>query len=294
MPGRVFRIGTRKSRLATLQAEAVAARLRALGAQVELVGLSTAGDRDRTSSLEQIGGSGLFVKEIEAALLEKRIDLAVHSLKDLPREQPAGLLVAAIPERADPLDCFVSRGGVSLMKLPRGAKVGTSSPRRAAQLRAARNDLEIVSIRGNVETRIRRVEEGAGGVEATVLARAGLLRLGLEGKAAETLSAEVMLPAPGQGALAVESRADDAEARELAARIDDSRAAEAVRAERAVLAALGGGCQLALGALAVIEGDRIILEAALERDGRLVRRKLEGPRGAAERLGAEMARMLRE
>ncbi len=262
-----MRIGTRGSALAVAQAERVAARIAArAGATVELVIIRTTGDRLADASLVDAGGQGLFTKEIEDALREGRVDAAVHSLKDLPTELPAGLVLGAVPEREDPSDALVAAPGATLATLARGARVGTSSPRRRAQLLAARRDLEIVEIRGNVPTRLER--QARGDVDAVVLARAGLVRLGLEARIAEVIATSTMLPAPGQGAIAVEIRDDDRSARAVCEAIDDAGARAATTAERALLAALGGGCRLPVGALAVRDGVRLRLRACVaELDG---------------------------
>ena len=246
-------VGTRGSRLALRQTELVIESLRAChpDLQFKLREVRTEGDRRPEASLAKIGGQGVFVKELEAALIRGDVDLAVHSLKDVPVELSPGLTLAAMPERNDPRDTLVSRGGATLATLPEGAHVGTGSQRRAIQLRAARADLEPVDIRGNVDTRIRKVDEGQ--VDAVVLAAAGLGRLGLLDRAAEILPLEVMLPAVGQGALGLEVRAEDAELIALLAAIDHNETRAACEAERAFLARLGGGCRLPFGALATMK-----------------------------------------
>jgi len=255
--GRLFRIGTRGSRLALRQTEIVLDLLRAAhpGVEFDVRTIRTAGDRSR-ASLSEIGGRGVFVVELERSLLAGEIDIAVHSLKDLPSEETPGLTVAAIAERGDPRDALVSRDGLTLERLPAGARVGTGSPRRAAQLLATRPDLRIADIRGNVDTRIAKVE--AGEYDAAVLAAVGLVRLGCLERASEVLSVDVMLPAVGQAALAVQVRADDGEAIALARAADHSPTREAVTAERAFERRLGGGCRAAIAAYAVIlrSGDR--------------------------------------
>ena len=251
MSGPVLRIGTRRSALARWQAAHVAARLEAAcpGVRAELVLFETTGDRVLDRPLPAIGGKGLFTAELEQALRDGAIDLAVHSLKDLPVAEPDGLAVGAVLARADVRDALVAREAASLADLPPGAVVGTSSLRRTAQLRAARPDLAVADIRGNVETRIRKVREGA--YDATLLALAGLERLGLADAATERLDLGMMLPAPGQAALAVQARrADDAVAACLA-RIEDADARATTTAERLFLDALGGGCSAPVAALAV-------------------------------------------
>ena len=246
-------LGTRGSALARAQTELVAALLAAARPEAALATqvLSTAGDRTQESGepLPEIGGKGLFTAELERALLEGEIDVAVHSLKDLPTEEAAGVVVGAVTSREDVRDCLVARSAGSLSDLAEGALVGTSSLRRSAQLAALRPDLEIRSIRGNVDTRIRKVE--AGEYDAALLAAAGILRLGLEAAVSEWLSPETMLPAPGQGALAIQCRADDVAMRDLLADLDDSATRAETTAERAFLEALGGGCAAPVAALAV-------------------------------------------
>jgi hydroxymethylbilane synthase len=247
------RLGTRASALARAQTEHVAALLAAVRPGLELSThvISTAGDRTQESGepLPEIGGKGLFTAELERALLEGEIDLAVHSLKDLPTEEAPGVVVAAVTAREDARDCLVARETGSLAELTRGAVVGTSSLRRSAQLSALRPDLEVRSIRGNVDTRIRKVE--AGEYDAALLAAAGIRRLGLESAVSEWLPPETMLPAPGQGALAVQCRAVDDGVLELLAAIDDPTTRAETGAERAFLEALGGGCAAPVAALAV-------------------------------------------
>jgi hydroxymethylbilane synthase len=245
-------LGTRASALARAQTELVAALLRTARPDLELSTrvLSTAGDRTQETGepLPEIGGKGLFTAELERALREGEIDVAVHSLKDLPTEDASGVVVAAVTSRDDVRDCLVAQTVGSLAELPDGAIVGTSSLRRSAQLAALRPDLEIRSIRGNVDTRIRKVESGE--YDAAVLAAAGVRRLGLEAAVAEWLGPETMLPAPGQGALAVQCRADDASIRALLAELDDAEARNETTAERGFLQALGGGCAAPVAALA--------------------------------------------
>jgi hydroxymethylbilane synthase len=287
-----LRLGTRASLLATTQSRWVAARLAdALGRDVDLVEVTTDGDRDH-GPLAQLGGTGVFVSALRDALLEGRIDVAVHSLKDLPTAPCDGIALAAVPEREDPRDVLVARDGLTLGGLPVGSRVGTGSPRRSAQLHALGLGLEIVDIRGNVDTRIRKVREGE--YDAVVLARAGLARLGRLDDATEVLDPLQMLPAPGQGALAVEARSGDALATELAV-LDDTRTRAAVTAERAVLATLEGGCSAPIGALAeVVEGehgDELWVRAvALSPDGELsVRMSATGDPADADGVGNRLA-----
>ena len=276
-------IGSRGSPLALWQARWVAAQLP--GAEIAVI--KTTGDKITDVPLAQVGGTkGLFIKEIEEALVEGRIDLAVHSLKDVPAQIDPRLIIAAIPAREDPRDALVGR---SLSELPKGARVGTSSLRRAAQLRHLRGDLQLEELRGNVDTRLRKLDEGR--YDAIVLAAAGLSRLGLEGRIAERLDPEVMCPAIGQGALAIETRAGDGETRKLLAPLDDPAARAETTAERALLAALGGGCQLPLGGSARLAGDRLRLTAVVASpDGaELVRVTLGGPASDPAELGRRAA-----
>ncbi len=250
----VLRLGTRASALATRQSGHVADALRALGHRVELVEVSTHGDRS-SASLVSIGGSGVFASALREALHRGEVDLAVHSLKDLPTVPEPGLVVAAVPTREDPRDVLVARDGLTLAELPAGSRVGTGSPRRAAQLAALGLGLHVVDIRGNVDTRISLVTRGE--LDAVVLARSGLLRLGRAGEATQVLDPLQMLPAPGQGALAVECRSQDARTVQLLGELDDLPSRVAVSAERALLAALEAGCTAPIGALAeVVDGEQ--------------------------------------
>ncbi|HEX9188770.1 MAG TPA: hydroxymethylbilane synthase [Vicinamibacteria bacterium] len=252
----LVRIGTRGSALALWQAEHVKARLEALGHGVELRVITTTGDRLLDRRLESVGGKGAFLKEIEEAMLAGEVDLAVHSLKDVPTVLPGGLSLCAVLERADPRDALLSTGP-RLLELPGGATVGTTSLRRQAQLRALRPDLVLADLRGNVDTRIRRLREGA--FDAILLAMAGLVRLGRDGEVAEALDPRGFVPAPGQGAIALECRDEDAAVREAVAPLDHGPTARAVSAERAFLAALGGGCNVPLGAHAFAGEGRLEL-----------------------------------
>ncbi len=245
----LLRCGTRASALARWQTGRVAHALRdRTGAACETMLLSTEGDRRLDIPLPEIGGKGVFTQELEAALREGSIDFAVHSLKDLPIEPADGLTLAAVLLRDDARDVLIAPAGASLASLPRGARVGTSSTRRVAQLRAARPDLTILPLRGNVDSRVRKQRDGE--YEAIVIAAAGVRRLGLAGAIAEYLPCELMLPAPGQGALAVQCRADDHRTRELLAVLDEAPVRAATGAERAFLEALGGGCAAPVAALA--------------------------------------------
>ena len=252
-------IATRGSALALAQAELVAAQLEAARSElvVSLLKIKTTGDKILDVPLAKVGGKGLFVKEIEDALLDGRADLAVHSMKDMPAELPDGLMLGAVTKREDVRDVLVSRDGRGIGGLSRGARVGTSSLRRAAQLLAARPDLEIVSIRGNVQTRLKKLDEM--GLEAVVLAAAGLARLGLMDLPLARLDAEELLPAVGQGALGLEVRARDTDLRKLLAGLEHGPTAFAVAAERAFLARLEGGCQVPIAGYAISSGGRVSL-----------------------------------
>lgn len=258
---RTIRLGSRASTLALTQTELVLSALQARHPEqaFEVRRISTHGDQVLDRSLTAIGGKGVFVREIEEALLAGEIDLAVHSFKDLPTVQPEGLVVGAVTERADPRDVLAAGPGVALAGLPAGARVGTSSRRRAVQLRSMRPDLAVADIRGNVETRLRKLDGGQ--YDAIILAAAGLARLGLLGRATQIFDPKVFLPAPGQGALALELRAADAEVAALLAPLDHAPTRAAVAAERALLAGLGGGCDLPIGAYAWLEAGQLALRA---------------------------------
>jgi hydroxymethylbilane synthase len=260
-----LRIGTRASALARWQAGRVQAQLAELGCAAALVLIRTSGDQDRETPLRLIGGKGVFTKEIEAALLENRVDLAVHSMKDLPTALPAGLVIAAICRREDARDALVSRGRLTLNDLPRGARVGTSSLRRQAQLRHRRPDLEMVDVRGNVDTRLGKVDRGE--YDGVVLAKAGLERLGMSGRISEVLSPEICLPAAGQGAIGIELRAPvndlDREIAIAVGQLNDAQTRLAVETERAVLAGLSGGCDLPLGVWAREESGELVVDACV-------------------------------
>jgi hydroxymethylbilane synthase len=293
-----LRIGTRGSSLALWQANHVADLLaQRHGIETELVRIRTAGDRLQSAPVAQVnaaigsesGAKGIFIKELEEALLAGSIDLAVHSMKDVPTEIPAGLVFAAITRREDPRDCLISRDGATLETLAPGARVGTSSLRRQAQLRHHRPDLEAVDLRGNVDTRLRKLD--AGKFDAIVLAVAGVNRLGLTSRITQILNEDVMLSAVGQGALGIETRANDAGTSKLAAAFDDAETRACVTAERALLHELQGGCQVPLGAWAHLVAGEIHIEAAVfAADGRdFVRRDTRGApadaAGAGRRLG---------
>ena len=292
-PGKVV-IGTRGSALARWQAEHIKSRLEQLhpGLEVTLSIIVTEGDRFQAGPLIEVGGKAVWVKDIEIALQEGRVDLAVHSLKDVPAELAPGLDLVAIPPRADARDALVSGNGFLLMDLPRGARVGTSSLRRVCQLRALRPDLQVEVLRGNVDTRLRRVAEGI--FDAALLAAAGLDRLGYTDRITERLDAVRMLPAIGQGALALEGRADDARIRALTAPLADAAARTTTRAERALLAALGGSCRTPIGGHARLEQGRLFVEGLVGRPDAsvILREKLEGSPENAEALGAEVGQRL--
>ncbi len=285
------RVGTRGSDLALWQARWVMDRLQAHHPDVrfQIVEVTTQGDRDRKTPLHRAGGVGLFVKALEVALLDDAIDLAVHSLKDMPSRVPPALALAAVPERADPRDVLVSPAGASLLELPAGARVGTGSPRRKAQLLNRRPDLEVVGIRGNVDTRLRKAE-GAD-YDAVVLAAAGLTRLEREDAITEVLPPETLLPAAGQGALAVEIRADDEQTRTLVAPVNHPSSWAAAAAERSFMARLGAGCHVPAAAYAVIdEGDVWLRGLVASHDGqRMIRNERRGPMEQAEAVGEAVA-----
>jgi hydroxymethylbilane synthase len=285
------RLGTRGSALARWQADWVAARLHQFGAEVELVLITTKGDITQ-DSLSTVGGQGLFTKEIQRALLDQRVDIAVHSLKDLPTEPVPGLTLAAVPPRESPHDVMVRLEAGDLNTLPTGARIGTGSRRRQSQLLHVRPDLKIGDIRGNVDTRLRRLDQGD--FDAIVLAEAGLIRLGLSHRIAQVIPATIMLPAVGQGALGIETRSDDPMSRTIVERLNDAATRASVLAERAMLAGLQGGCLAPVGAWGRIEGSALRLSGVvLSLDGRsrlAVARS--GSPVDAERLGQEAANEL--
>jgi hydroxymethylbilane synthase len=287
-----LRIATRRSPLALWQAEHVRARLleRHPGLAVELVPMTTSGDRQVEGAL--LGGKGWFVKELEEAMLERRADLAVHSMKDVPAAQPPGLVLAAFLPAEDPRDAFVSNAHPSLATLPRGARVGTSSLRRQSQLRAQRPDLAVSDLRGNVGTRLARLDEK--NFDAILLACAGLTRLGLAARITEALEVDRFVPAIGQGIVGIECREDDARTRELVGALNDAGSATRLAAERAMNARLGGSCTVPVAGHAVIAGSRVQLTGLIAApDGaRVVRDTVEGPAAQAAELGAELAARL--
>jgi hydroxymethylbilane synthase len=288
----MMRVGTRASALALAQAHAVGTALRGQGHEVEIVPMRTEGDRLAAARLAAIGGKGLFVREIEDALLARTIDVAVHSLKDLPAEVPDGLALVAFPRREDARDVLVSRGAGGLRALARGAVVGTSSPRRRALLLACRPDLTVQPLRGNVDTRLRKLEEGV--CEATVLAAAGLRRLGLAPPHAEALDVDEFVPAVGQGVLGIEARRDDARTGAALAALDHADTRACALAERSFLARLGASCVTPVAAHASIAGNQIVMRAlVISEDGsaRLCERGA-APREEAETLGRRLAESL--
>ncbi len=289
-----LRIGTRGSPLALWQARHVADCVRPLAAPraVELVEIETSGDRIREAALTQIGGDGVFTKEIQRALLDDSVDVAVHSLKDLPTTFIAGLTLAAVPSRGPAGDAFVSHKHRRFDELPHGAVVGTSSLRRRSQALHRRPDLKLVNLRGNVETRLRKLDEQ--NLDAIILAEAGLQRLGLGSAITELLDPQWMLPAVGQGALGLECRADDAITLGLLDRLNDGPTRQAVQAERAMLRGLGGGCLVPVGVCSHVEGERLRLRGAvLTPDGK---QRVEGEHSGAAReaevVGQQLAEML--
>jgi hydroxymethylbilane synthase len=284
------RVGTRGSPLARAQTARVVEALEAAGARCEVVTIRTEGDRHPHQPTAALG-VGAFVTELETALGERRIDAAVHSAKDLPGEARADLTLAAFLPRDDPRDTLVTRTGAGLAGLPRGATVGTDSPRRRAFVLAARPDLAVCGMRGNVDTRLRKLD--AGEVDALVLAAAGLVRLGLADRAGEILDPAVMLPAVGQGAIVVQTRAGAGPLREVLAQLDDAATRVAVSAERAFLAALGGGCRRPIAALGVCTGSGLRLEGAVLDPGgaRVIRDRLDGD-ARPEEIGRALAQRL--
>jgi len=299
MSSRPLRIGTRGSPMALRQTALVRDRLLAAhpdlaaAGAVEIVTIRTTGDRVQDRRLAEIGGKGLFTKEIEEALFAGRIDLAVHSLKDVETWLPSGLEIACVLARDDPRDAFLSARATSLAALPKGAKIGTASLRRQAQLLRQRPDLTVVPIRGNVDTRLRKLDSGE--VDAMVLALCGLERLGKAEHVTQILSREVMLPAVGQGALAIECRAEDDGSQRLLQPLHDPGSAACVKAERAMLAALDGSCRTPIAGLAELDGDVMVLEGLLLKpDGSAeIRAQSAGGIGEAERLGTELGGELR-
>jgi hydroxymethylbilane synthase len=291
MPAQVLRIATRQSRLALWQAEHVAVRLRAVHPSLEvvLVPMTTQGDRVTDRALAEVGGKGLFIKELELALQENRADIAVHSMKDVPSDMPPGMSIVAMLERADARDAFISRRFASFDELPHGAKVGTSSLRRQCQLKAARADLEMLLLRGNVETRLRKLDEGQ--YDAIILASAGLIRLGLEARITHAIGFEKSLPAVGQAVVGIECRSDDRRSIDIVQTLNDEDAWICCTAERAFAQRLQGSCQSPIAGFAVRRGDEIVLQGVVgSPDGSQVYRgSIHGSTDRAESLGVELA-----
>ncbi|MCL6472782.1 MAG: hydroxymethylbilane synthase [Firmicutes bacterium] len=294
MTRKKYIIGTRGSKLALWQSEHVAAILKEkAGVDVELQIIKTQGDKILDVALAKIGDKGLFVKEIETALLEGEVDLAVHSSKDVPTQIPDGLVLGAFLKRADPRDVLISKSGKGLDELPAGSVVGTSSLRRIAQVLNRRPNLRIKDVRGNLDTRLRKMEEGQ--FDAIILAAAGLDRMGWNQGITERISSEVMLSAVGQGAIAVEVREGDEDILELMKHLEDTKTRAAVTAERALLRELEGGCQIPIGALGVVENEALKLDGMVANlDGsKLIRSRIEGEPKDADRLGTELANKLK-
>ncbi len=292
MSKNTLRIGTRKSKLALWQANYVKEKLESRGYGVELVLITTTGDKILDAPLAKIGGKGLFVKEIEEALLRGDIDLAVHSLKDVPMVLPEGLTLGAITEREEPFDVLISRDGRGLQELPEGAKVGTSSLRRQVQIKRKRPDLRVEILRGNVDTRLRKLEEGL--YDAIVLAYAGVKRMGFEERVSQVL--EDFIPAVGQGSLAIEIRQEDQRVYEAIAFLDHRESRIRAECERAFLRELQGGCQVPIGAYAWIEGEKLKLKAFIsDLEGRRFLEGIEeGDLHQAEQVGKKLAKRLLE
>jgi hydroxymethylbilane synthase len=286
-------IGTRGSKLAVWQSEYIRARIEGLtGLSVCLKIIKTTGDRVLDVPLAKVGGKGLFTKEIEVELEAGTVDLAVHSMKDVPTELPEGLEIAAMPERVDPRDAIVSGGGYTLDTLPKGARLGTSSLRRIAQIRALRPDVEIVDVRGNLDTRMRKAETGE--LDAVILAAAGITRMGWADRITHYIPTPQMVSAVGQGAIGIEIRSDDALMQDICGRIADRTTMTCVMAERVVMNLLEGGCQVPIGAYARVEGDRLVMDGVVGSiDGTtIVRETVEGGAGDPEGVGRAMVAAL--
>ena len=294
MESRKIKIGSRGSPLALWQANWIKDQLESRNPDipVEIVIIKTSGDKIQDVPLAKIGGKGLFVKEIEEALLKKDIDFAVHSMKDMPIKFPFALCIASVTKRENPFDALISRDNIKLNDLPKGAKVGTGSLRRISQLLHYRPDLKLIPLRGNLETRIKKLETE--GLDAIILAAAGLIRMGWENKISEIISPEILLPAMGQGAVGIETRKHDVENQILLADMDDENTHLALDAERAVVARLEGGCNVPIGAFATIEGDEMILRGLVASlDGEtLYKNELKGTKVKAVALGNEMGNTL--
>ena len=294
--GKQIRIGTRGSQLALWQARWVQSRIQSIepDAEIELTTIKTIGDKILDVPLAKVGGKGLFVKEIEEAILDGRVDLAVHSMKDMPSELPEGLVIGAVPEREMPGDVLLSRKDLRLSELPEGAQIGTSSLRRGAQLLACRPDLRIVPLRGNLDTRIRKLDTE--NLDAIVLAAAGVRRLGLQTRVTEYLDVDIMVPAVGQGALCIECRKNDDMLRPILDAMEDPGTRTVVTAERAFLARLEGGCQVPIAGHGILENDRLqVTGLVAELDGKtVIRESLDGLPEKAEEIGTSLADILLE
>jgi hydroxymethylbilane synthase len=290
----ILKIGTRGSKLALAQSNWVKEKVEARHShvRVELVRIRTKGDKILDSALSKIGGKGLFVKEIEDALIRKQVDLAVHSMKDIPSDLPEQLMLAAFPLREDPRDALISRGDKTLDQLPKGSSVGTSSLRRAAQLLHIRPDLNVVPLRGNVDTRLKKLESGD--LQAIILAAAGLKRLGFSNRVSQIIPLEQVLPAIGQGALGLEVRRDDEDTLHLLDFLNHESTEVTLKCERAFLKELEGGCQVPIAALAQVDGECLILQGMVaELDGStLIRDQITGHKDRAEETGSALARKL--
>jgi hydroxymethylbilane synthase len=291
----IFRIGTRESKLALLQTDMVINALQAAIPDIrfEIIAQSTSGDKVLNKPIAELGGTGVFVKELEDALMEKRVDFVVHSLKDMPTEMPEGLVLAATLLRDDPRDVYVSADNTPFAKAAAGARIATSSRRRSAQLAALRKDVTFVDVRGNVPTRLRKLDEGH--CEGMVLAAAGLIRLGYTERITHFFEPDISVPAAGQGALGVQCRIEDESVRQILGRINDTRVQAATEAERAFLKKLGGGCSVPIGVLAQLENGQLFIRACISDGTRLAKSSITGAPEKAGALGVELAeRMLSE
>ncbi|WP_245984873.1 hydroxymethylbilane synthase [Biomaibacter acetigenes] len=290
---RLLRAGSRESKLALIQTNIVIEQLKRHYPdwEFEIVRIKTQGDKFLNAALGEVGGKGLFVKEIEEALFSGAIDMAVHSMKDVPSELPEGLHISAVTKREDPRDVFISMNGMRFSELATGARIGTSSLRRAVQLKAIRPDVEILPIRGNVSTRIKKMRELD--LAGIVLAAAGIKRLGMEEVITEYFTPEMMVPAVGQGSLTVETRIDD-ELSELIRCINDTNTESAVKAERAFMQALGGSCKIPIGAYAEVEGNTLTLIGMVEKDGIIKKGSISQKVSLAEEAGIKLAKELGE
>jgi hydroxymethylbilane synthase len=288
----IVRMGSRASVLAVTQTEWVAQKLSERGVDVEIIKIKTQGDKILDVPLAKVGGKGLFVKEIEDALLEDRIDLAVHSMKDLPAVIPDGLIIGAIPKREDPRDALISRNGISWANLPSGSRIGTSSLRRQSQLKKSRPDLIFFPLRGNLNTRMKKLSEGE--IDAVILAAAGLHRMGWRDRITEYIPMQISLPAIGQGALAIECRKADQKIKEMIAFLNDPDTSCEIEAERALLARLEGGCQVPIAAFAKKADNTLSIEALVSNlDGtEIIREKKTALASEAMALGIEVAELL--